>query len=489
MKKNLQWLNSNVNKSSSCNFNIYQQRYPVRLPKLKESPEKDQRIFDLNKQKYPDEHMTSTSTTGGLKCVEMPKKTLKDVENLQLEDLLDEDEVERHTTVKTPTRVNMISYTQSDVDSLLNKRNVAMELKQDLEKKAKQDFISLTSNKKSFTKKRSKSLYLESLHRRSPSRRTSYFNETEATTKNSTLEFLKQLQKKKESNLIKDLTKLNRTNSSPSGWKNTKMSTVMFEEKKQKKSLNQTRNIEIKDHKEQPHKLCKRNSELRLQENDNTKIQENDRLPNLSTSKDESPSHMDLQNSQKRSEALKQDDLWKLLEDQSVCLDAKRDENDRLYGEPISLNVAKGLRYMLYGCTTSSFNSIWREQNLVFVKPKYYALKFYKDGPAEIMAVLQAYVIKHLLFVDVDPALQYNLEERLHPNAETQSRSLVNAISDMIWKAGKKKHAVVALAIGRCKFIADSTYREDKVTEKVHSPLWYLNNNTPVSLPYWPISC
>lgn len=53
MKKNLQWLNSNVNKSSSCNFNIYQQRYPVRLPKLKESPEKDQRIFDLNKQKYP----------------------------------------------------------------------------------------------------------------------------------------------------------------------------------------------------------------------------------------------------------------------------------------------------------------------------------------------------------------------------------------------------------------------------------------------------
>lgn len=29
------------------------------------------------------------------------------------------------------------------------------------------------------------------------------------------------------------------------------------------------------------------------------------------------------------------------------------------------------------------------------------------------MAVLQAYVIKHLLFVDVDPALQYNLEERL----------------------------------------------------------------------------
>lgn len=55
----------------------------------------------------------------------------------------------------------MISYTQSDVDSLLNKRNVAMELKQDLEKKAKQDFISLTSNKKSFTKKRSKSLYLE----------------------------------------------------------------------------------------------------------------------------------------------------------------------------------------------------------------------------------------------------------------------------------------------------------------------------------------
>ncbi|XP_066915802.1 probable ubiquitin carboxyl-terminal hydrolase MINDY-4 [Clytia hemisphaerica] len=163
---------------------------------------------------------------------------------------------------------------------------------------------------------------------------------------------------------------------------------------------------------------------------------------------------------------LGQDRLMSSLSNYNARMSPFRDEDDNLHGKPITYAVAKNLRLLLFGTLSHSFNMLWREQTIQFCKPEHYGLRYYLDGPTELMVVIQAHVLKYLLFLNTENVVS-DLAERLSPNEWSQDKALALAICDILWKCGQKKTAVVALPLGSCKFIAESKYKEDKITEKM----------------------
>jgi hypothetical protein len=75
----------------------------------------------------------------------------------------------------------------------------------------------------------------------------------------------------------------------------------------------------------------------------------------------------------------------------------------QITGEPISLETAKMLREVLFGSATGpSFNSEWRCQDFTFCEfpGLEYGLVQHKGGLCGVLACVQAYVLKNLLFSD-----------------------------------------------------------------------------------------
>lgn len=113
-------------------------------------------------------------------------------------------------------------------------------------------------------------------------------------------------------------------------------------------------------------------------------------------------------------------------------------------GRPISLETAKALRELIFGSAKGqSFNAEWRKQNFFFcdLPQLEYGLIQHKGGPCGVLACVQAHILKHLLFSDPnsDPI------SSLQPSVEERSAALVAAMSDILWKAGGRTQAVVAL--------------------------------------------
>lgn len=135
-------------------------------------------------------------------------------------------------------------------------------------------------------------------------------------------------------------------------------------------------------------------------------------------------------------------------------------------GELISFRVAYTLRMLLFGSCLTSFSPAWREQTLVFYQPGHYALKFHKDGPVEVMASLQAHVLKNLVFpLKEDSQLEDSW--KLTPNPFKQKEILLVALCDMIWSVGQERFAIIALLVGESHFVPEYTYINDKITEKM----------------------
>jgi len=160
-----------------------------------------------------------------------------------------------------------------------------------------------------------------------------------------------------------------------------------------------------------------------------------------------------------------EDVLSATLEDPSSQLLPQRDEEENLHGAPISYHIAKSLRILLFGNVKNSFNLMWREQRMVFHQPNHYGLRFYKDGPTELMVLIQAHVIKHLLFLNSENFVDNTL--RLYPNETSLNWALTTALTNILWKCGTNKSAIVTLPFGSCSFIAKSSYNEDRITEKM----------------------
>ena len=133
-------------------------------------------------------------------------------------------------------------------------------------------------------------------------------------------------------------------------------------------------------------------------------------------------------------------------------------------------DVAKDLRKLIFGNTKSSFSSEWCDQSFAFCdcndRPK--ELRFgivqKKGGPCGVLASLQAIVLKYMLFSNQN-ALQ---PELLNVSDALRTSCLVDAICEILWRAGDSIRATLAILSPRKQFTGLShEYRPDGITEYV----------------------
>ncbi|KAJ3317531.1 hypothetical protein HDU76_001147, partial [Blyttiomyces sp. JEL0837] len=93
-----------------------------------------------------------------------------------------------------------------------------------------------------------------------------------------------------------------------------------------------------------------------------------------------------------------------------------------------------------------SFPDEWRGKGFVFHHMHQdiaYGLIQVKGGPCGLLACVQAYILKYLLFTDSSPELRSN---KLRPTSAQCHQALIDAMTEMLWQAGGTRHrrAVVA---------------------------------------------
>lgn len=111
--------------------------------------------------------------------------------------------------------------------------------------------------------------------------------------------------------------------------------------------------------------------------------------------------------------------------------------------KPISLETAMGLKTLIFGNPKASFTPEWRNQSFSFCD--LYGLEYgivqLKGGPCGVLAAVQAFVLKHLLF----GGKRGDTKKRLQPSSRERTKGLASAISEILWRAGDSKGAIVGL--------------------------------------------
>jgi len=135
----------------------------------------------------------------------------------------------------------------------------------------------------------------------------------------------------------------------------------------------------------------------------------------------------------------------------------------------VDIETALALRRLTFGDPRKAFNDAWLQQGFTFVQdvPDLgFGLIQFEGGPCGVIASMQAFVLKELLFGSSGVSnadLSFS-----QPSASQQESALIKAIVSILWQAGSYDHAVVALPKGRAKIERSSAYRPDGVTEKLN---------------------
>ncbi|RDD45812.1 Protein FAM188B [Trichoplax sp. H2] len=157
------------------------------------------------------------------------------------------------------------------------------------------------------------------------------------------------------------------------------------------------------------------------------------------------------------------------LEHSSPTLSPRiQQQHDSTRQTPITLNIATALKEIIFGKGTGLFNYEWRIQSFLFsdVEGIQYGIVQKKGGPCGILAALQAFFLKHLLFTN--PENQNIAKSQIANVTESmQQESLVLAIAETLWKAGNCRRSVVALLQSSVHFKGNSQFRLDQLTEKL----------------------
>ncbi|XP_056611982.1 inactive ubiquitin carboxyl-terminal hydrolase MINDY-4B [Triplophysa dalaica] len=140
-----------------------------------------------------------------------------------------------------------------------------------------------------------------------------------------------------------------------------------------------------------------------------------------------------------------------------------------LGGQPLSPELAVSLRKILFGNTFHVFNYEWKKTFFNFREPfsdMSYALETEKGGTRAIQMVVQAHVIKYLLF-----GRQLNSDCKMQSMKEVgkkeQRRALATALTDILWTAGEEQTATVSLVTSDRCFTPHLDYKLDSFTERL----------------------
>uniref|UniRef100_UPI00398F3F98 probable ubiquitin carboxyl-terminal hydrolase MINDY-4 n=1 Tax=Pristiophorus japonicus TaxID=55135 RepID=UPI00398F3F98 len=135
--------------------------------------------------------------------------------------------------------------------------------------------------------------------------------------------------------------------------------------------------------------------------------------------------------------------------------------------KPIDLPLAVQLKNLLFGSSFSCFAEEWKMQSFTFndLPDLKYGIVQKKGGPCGVLAAIQACVLQKLIFEDVASSSSETME--LRPTNAQRSQNLALAIADILWRAGDRRRAVVALSTGRQQFILAGKYKADGTIETI----------------------
>lgn len=138
-----------------------------------------------------------------------------------------------------------------------------------------------------------------------------------------------------------------------------------------------------------------------------------------------------------------------------------------LAGRPMDQRTATELKTLLLGSSLNCFNIEWRNQGFTFLDTHdlRYGIVQRKGGPCGVLASVQAFVLKKLLFESTE-SCNVGLQ-RLRPSNSIRRKCLVLALAEILWRAGEETQATVAINSGRNQFIPARPYRSEGVLEKI----------------------
>lgn len=145
--------------------------------------------------------------------------------------------------------------------------------------------------------------------------------------------------------------------------------------------------------------------------------------------------------------------------------------NTESSGTPITLEEASHLRNLLTGSPANTMPAEWMQQNFKQnANPNLsYGLVQNKGGPCGVLACVQAYMMKCLIFgTAVSPST--SPVSPLRPSQREWLWALASAITEILWKAGQEKKAILALPGSFAHFAEHGVgrYSNDGVTENLN---------------------
>ncbi|XP_039985471.1 probable ubiquitin carboxyl-terminal hydrolase MINDY-4 isoform X2 [Xiphias gladius] len=133
-------------------------------------------------------------------------------------------------------------------------------------------------------------------------------------------------------------------------------------------------------------------------------------------------------------------------------------------GRPMDQHTAIELKAVLLGSSLNYFSVEWRNQGFAFSETHdlRYGIVQKKGGPCGVLASIQAFVLKKLLFENIESS-----NAGLQPSSNTRRKCLVLAAAEILWRAGEEKQATLAISSGRNHFTPTGHYKSEGVLEKI----------------------
>ena len=142
--------------------------------------------------------------------------------------------------------------------------------------------------------------------------------------------------------------------------------------------------------------------------------------------------------------------------------------NNLATGKPFTLELATNLKVLLFGASNKTFTPGWMGQSFNFRKMGQYTfgISQKRGGPCGILAAVQAYVLKALIFgTELDDTTR--AVEPLVPNDYERNKALAVSLVSILDKCSPKGTIFVALPSIKPHFIGIGRYKSDGVTENL----------------------
>ncbi|KAI1893838.1 hypothetical protein AGOR_G00127790 [Albula goreensis] len=140
-----------------------------------------------------------------------------------------------------------------------------------------------------------------------------------------------------------------------------------------------------------------------------------------------------------------------------------------LGGLAVSPELAVDLRKVLFGNTFHTFNYEWKRSFFKFREPYSdlsYALEAERGGARAIQMVVQANIVKYLLFTRNTGSDCCHTQSLSEVGEKEQERALAAALADILWTAGEEQNATVSLVTSEYSFTPHLDYKLDNFTER-----------------------